>query len=310
MNAIIYGANGQDGFYLAELLAEEGISVTCVSRSPVTGMVKAAQKIASDVTDQAFVAQLIHDQQPDFIFNFAANSVCTHQSTMEHYRTIAGGTLNILEAVNLYSRQTRVFLSGSALQFVNEGRSIREDDQIAAESGYAAARNYSLFLARYYRKLGLKVYFGFFFHHESPHGKAWRLSRRVATAAREAKVTGKCEFDWGPIEYPREWNFAGDLMEAVWTLVNQPSVFEACLGCGRTHLVSEFANACFEALGLDLRDFIEMPERHSFPPKLSANPGVIRALGWQPTTEFGDLARLMVGATDVIPELSTTETPS
>ena len=33
MNAIIFGASGQDGFYLTQLLEQQGVSVIGVSRS-------------------------------------------------------------------------------------------------------------------------------------------------------------------------------------------------------------------------------------------------------------------------------------
>ena len=103
MKAIIFGINGQDGFYLGELLASQNVEVTGVSRS--------ANKIfvQGNVKDIDFVTALITKLQPDFVFHLAANSTTKHEALFENHETISTGTLNILEAVYKFSSIPKFF---------------------------------------------------------------------------------------------------------------------------------------------------------------------------------------------------------
>ena len=103
MNAIIFGANGQDGYYLNELLQQQGIAVTGVSRS--------GPWLNGSVSDYAFVKALIKQQQPHYIFHLAANSTAAHEVWEENHHTISDGTLYLLESVKEHSPHTKVFLS-------------------------------------------------------------------------------------------------------------------------------------------------------------------------------------------------------
>src|SRR5664279_283048 len=119
MTAIIFGAGGQDGFYLTELLNQKGFTVIGISRKEYS---------VCDITDYSSVSNLIKNKQPDFIFHLAANSTTRHDALFENHAIIAAGTLNILESVKNFSMHTKVFISGSGLQFKNEGNPIKETD--------------------------------------------------------------------------------------------------------------------------------------------------------------------------------------
>jgi GDPmannose 4,6-dehydratase len=291
MEVLIFGANGQDGWYLARLCEGRGHSVAAVSRqnAPITG----------NVADAAFVTELIRARQPGMIFHLAANSTTRHDAAAENHATIGTGTLNILEAVYRHSKESRVFLAGSALQFVNHGRPIAEDDPWDSGSPYAAVRNYSNLLARYYRRLGLRVYFGYLFHHESPRRKPGHVSKTIADAARRAAGGERFKLEMGDLSVEKEWTFAGDTVEAMLTLTSQDAVFEANLGSGVAHNIARWAELCFSAVNLDWRDYIV--QKTGFTPeypRLVSNPARIRALGWEPATTLEQLARMMVAGAE------------
>jgi GDPmannose 4,6-dehydratase len=92
MKAIIFGINGQDGYYLNKILIKAGIKVLGVSRTN-------PDYIIGDVSNYQQVEKLIKDYQPDYIFHLAANSTTRHDTLFENYETISTGTLNILETV-------------------------------------------------------------------------------------------------------------------------------------------------------------------------------------------------------------------
>ena len=68
MNVIIFGANGQDGYYLSKFLEKKGINVTGVSRS--------GDFLKTDITSFEEVSELIKDKSPDFIFHGLAGECC------------------------------------------------------------------------------------------------------------------------------------------------------------------------------------------------------------------------------------------
>jgi len=105
MKALIFGVNGQDGYYLSRLLQENSFEVIGVSRkkAPIIG----------DVSDFETTSHLIKKNVPQYIFHLAANSTTSHNSLFENHETISTGTLNILESVREFSPHSKVFISGN-----------------------------------------------------------------------------------------------------------------------------------------------------------------------------------------------------
>ena len=111
--------------------------------------------------------ELIRHHQPAIIFHIAAASTTNYDVIYENNATIGTGTINILESAKRWSPGSKVFITGSGLQFVNRGKPISEMDPFCHGSAYVAAINYSVYLARYFRSIGIQVYVGYLFHHES-----------------------------------------------------------------------------------------------------------------------------------------------
>src|SRR5690349_264851 len=226
MKAIIFGVNGQDGYYLSQLLLGRGIDVIGVSRSQ-------GASIIGNVADGKFVRDLVQNGKPDYIFHLAANSTVRHDVLFENHETISTGTLNILESVYRYSPSTRVFISGSALQFVNNGHPITETDPFEALNPYSVSRIQSVYAARYFRTLGLRTFVGYFFHHDSPRRPERHINMKIAQAAIRIGKGSEETIELGNIDVVKEYNYAGDLMTAIWTLVNQEVTHEAVIGSGK-----------------------------------------------------------------------------
>lgn len=286
--AIIFGFNGQDGQYLGALLEENQIKVIGISRqhAPLIG----------NVADKVFVDQLINKHRPDYIFHLAANSTTAHQALFENHEAISTGTINILESVRLHCPGCRVFLSGSAMQFRNEGSPIDETGSFEASSPYSVSRIQSVYAGRYFRKaFGLKVYVGYFFNHDSPLRTEKHVNQKIVRAVQRIQKGSKEKLQLGNIDVQKEFNFAGDVVMAVWTLVNQDAVFEAVIGSGTAYSIKDWLIVCFEKIGKDWKDFVEL--KQDFIPEytiLVSQPKLIKSLGWQPRCSFEQLADLMM----------------
>lgn len=286
-NALIFGANGQDGNYLSQLLQEQGIEVAGVSRG--------GNWLHTDISDFSAVSAIVRQNRPAYIFHLAANSTTRHEAMFENHETICTGTLNILEAVKQFSPDSKVFLSGSGLQFRNTGKPIKETDAFEATSAYAVSRIQSVYAARYYRSMGIKTYVGYFFNHESPLRPERHMSKKIACLARRVAAGSDERIEIGDISVRKEWAFAGDIVKGVWTLVQQDSVFEAAIGSGLAYSIEEWLAECFGVIGMDWRPHVSIPGHFKAEYEvLVSDPSTLFSLGWQPSVSFSSLAKMMV----------------
>ena len=287
MKALIFGANGQDGYYLHELCKIKGIDPVGVARS--------GNGLLGNVADYGQVEQLIKQYLPVYVFHLAANSTTRHDALFENHETISTGTLNILEAVKKHSPTSKVFITGSGLQFKNIGNPISEHDEFEANSAYSVARIHSVYAARYYRSIGIRAYVGYLFHHESPHRKASHVSKMIALAAQRIAAGSDEVLEIGDIAVRKEWTYARDVMQGVMTLLNQDEVFEATVGSGLAYSIEDWLEQCFTLTGRDWHDHVRLrPGYVSEYKQLVSNPETINTLGWHPATTFADLASKMM----------------
>ncbi len=287
MKAVIFGANGQDGYYLIKLLTSLNVEVIGVSRS---GDFLRTQILSSDE-----ISQLIKLHKPDFVFHLAANSTTNHRALFENHGAIATGTLYILEAVKEFSPQTKVFISGSGLQFVNNGNPIKETDPFAANDAYSVSRIQSVYAARYFRSLGLKVYVGYFFNHDSPLRTERHVTKMISETVKRIAAGSNEKLEIGDMSVIKEWSYAGDIVKGIWLLVNQELLFEANISSGEGYSIKEWIEECFKLVDLNLRDnIIERNDFISSYKKLISDNSLIKTLGYKPEVSFHDLAKMMM----------------
>jgi GDPmannose 4,6-dehydratase len=286
MKALIFGSNGQDGFYLTHLCNQQEVECIPISRSSIS--------YKGDVSDYREVEQFVQKYQPSYIFHLAANSTTHHSALFENHQTISTGTLNILEAVYKHSPTTKVFITGSGLQFKNEGLPITEENIFEATSPYVIARIQSVYAARYYRSLGLKVYVGYLFHHESPLRKPNHISQMIIQAVKNIDLGQQNNLELGDISVEKEWTFAGDVTKAIFTLVQQDNLYEAVIGSGITYSIQNWLEECFNLIGKNWQDYVILKEGFTSEYKcLVSNPQKIKSLGWKPVISLSDLAQIM-----------------
>ncbi len=288
ITALIFGSNGQDGFYLNKLLSNNGIQVYNISRNN--------SDIIGDVSDFNFVKKIINEVKPNFIFHFAATSKTSHDFIFENHTSISLGTINILESVKLYSNNSKVFISGSALQFKNKGKPIDEFTEFDTSSAYATARIHSVYTARYYRdKFSLKIYVGYFFNHDSPLRSLNHVNQKIVNACVSISKGDVKKLILGDINVKKEFSFAGDIVEAVWLFVNQNEIFETVIGSGIAYSINDWVDLCFNRFNLNWKDFVEIDNNFiNNNLTLVSNPKTIKNIGWVQKTNINELATIMI----------------
>lgn len=287
MKAIIFGANGQDGYYLNQLLVQHGFTVKGVSKN--------GDFLKTDITSYQEVSSLVNEFQPDYIFHLAANSTTRHDALFENHETISTGTLNILEAVKNYSPATKVFISGSGLQFVNQNKPIKETDAFEARDPYSVSRIHSVYAARYYRRLGIKTYVGYFFNHDSPRRTERHMAKKIAEVVKRVAKGSTEKLEIGDSSVIKEWTYAGDVVKGIFTLVQQDTVLEANIGSGKGYSIEDWIKICFSKIDKNWQDYIIL--ENDFIPEyqqLVSDSSLIFSLGWKPEVSFEQLADLML----------------
>jgi GDPmannose 4,6-dehydratase len=287
MKALIFGAGGQDGYYLSQACKKRGMEVI--------GLSDVGPWPHGDVASPETVEELIRIHTPRMIFHLAAISTTKHDAIYQNHAAIGTGTINILESVRRWSPDSRVFIVGSGVQFVNKGMPISETDPFDHSSCYAAVRNYSVYMSRYFRSIGVKSYVGYLFHHESPLRGIEHVSQKIVRAAQRIAEGSREVLELGDISVRKEWTYAGDVVEGMLTLLGQDKIFEATIGSGQAYSIEDWLNECFTLIGKNWRDFVSLRQNYKAEyPLLVSNPATINSLGWHAVTTISELAKMML----------------
>src|SRR6187455_888895 len=265
--ALITGITGQDGSYLAELLLAKGYRVVgVVRRSSTTAYERVAhiidqvEFVSADLLDQHSLVDAVRECQPDEIYNLAAQSFVGTSWTQPVLtgEFTALGVTRMLEAAKKAAPDARFYQASSSEMF---GKVVetpqRETTPFYPRSPYGVAKVYGHWITVNYREsFGMYAVSGILFNHESPRRGLEFVSRKITDGAARIKLGLQSELRLGNLESRRDWGFAGDYVEAVWLMLQQPTPDDYVVATGETHTVRELAEIAFQAVDLDYRDFV------------------------------------------------------
>jgi len=309
--ALITGITGQDGSYLAELLLTKGYRVIgIVRRSSTTPyeriahLVDRVELISADLLDQHSLVEAIAACAPDEIYNLAAQSFVQTSWTQPVLtgEFTALGVTRMLEAMRRVAPKARFYQASSSEQF---GKVLetpqRETTPFYPRSPYGVAKVYGHWITVNYREsYGLYAVSGILFNHESPRRGLEFVTRKVTDAVARISLGMQRELRLGTLEARRDWGFAGDYVDAMWRMLQQPTPGDYVIGTGATHSVRELCEVAFARVGLEWRQYVVQDERFMRPAEvdvLVADAGKARSqLGWEPRVDFRQLVEMMVDA--------------
>jgi len=309
--ALITGITGQDGSYLAEhLLAKDYRVIGTVRRSSTTPyeriahLVDRVELVSADLLDQTSLTDVVGEFVPDEIYNLAAQSFVQTSWTQPVLtgEFTALGVTRMLEAVKKAAPKARFYQASSSEMF---GKVVEtpqtEDTPFYPRSPYGVAKVYGHWITVNYREsFGMYAVSGILFNHESPRRGLEFVSRKVTDGVARIKLGLQSELRLGNLDARRDWGFAGDYVEAVWLMLQQPTPDDYVVGMGVTRSVRELCELAFQAVGLDYREHVVQDERYFRPAEvdlLVADPSKAqRVLGWSPRVTFEQLVGMMVEA--------------
>jgi GDPmannose 4,6-dehydratase len=309
--ALITGVTGQDGSYLAELLLAKGYEVVGVVRRTshhsyerIEHLLERIEVVAADLLDQHSLTVVLQDTRPDEVYNLAAQSYVPTSWTQPVLtgEFTALGVTRILEAVRLVHPTAKFYQASSSEMFgrVTETPQ-RETTPFYPRSPYGVAKVYGHWITVNYREsYDLFAVSGILFNHESPRRGIEFVTRKVTDAVARIKLGLARELRLGNLDARRDWGFAGDYVDAMWRMLQQPEPRDYVIGTGQTHSVRQLVEAAFGHVGLDWRKHVTTDPKYMRPAEvdlLQADPSKARKeLGWSPKVGFGELVAMMVDA--------------
>ena len=212
------------------------------------------------------------------------------------------GVTRLLEAVRLAHPAARFYQASSSEMFGKAQETPqRENTPFYPRSPYGVAKVYGHWITVNYREsYGLYAVSGILFNHESPRRGLEFVTRKVSHGVARI-VKGKSrDLELGNLDARRDWGFAGDYVDAMWRMLQQPKPADYVVGTGQTHSVRELCEVAFAHAGLDWKQHVKVDQRFVRPAEvdlLQADPSKARRdLGWTPRTSFVELVRMMVDA--------------
>ena len=308
--ALIFGASGQDGAYLAQFLIGKGYRVVGSSRSAspanlkILGIEDQIELIPVEVADSQGVTQAIRHVAPQEIYNLAGQSSVglSFEHPLETMASTSTGALHILEAIRKSDSAIRLFTAGSAECFGDtNGMPADEETAFRPTSPYAVGKAASFWQTAVYRQAhGLFACTGILFNHESPLRPERFVTQKIVRAACAIAAGSRDRLQLGNIDIARDWGWAPEYVEAMWLMLQQPTPQDFVLATGETRSLAEFVGAVFAAVGLDWQAHVECDPALLRPTDVRAsvaNPARAKALlGWEARIRLADVARLMVEA--------------
>jgi GDPmannose 4,6-dehydratase len=311
--ALVTGITGQDGRYLAELLASKGYQVFGLIRgqnNPKADLVlretPQLELVDGDLRDLSSLIAVLERVQPDEVYNLGAMSFVHLSFTQPELTSeITGlGVLRMLEAVRIVggvdANPIRFYQASSSEMF---GK-VRETPQTELtafhpRSPYGVAKVFGHHMTVNYREAyGIHASSGILFNHESEKRGLEFVTRKITNSLARITLGLQDSITLGNLDSARDWGFAGDYVQAMWLMLQQEAPDDYVIATGETHTIREFLDEAFACAGIDdWSGYVKQDPRFERPAEVDLLMGDAskagEKLGWEPKVDFQGLVRRM-----------------
>ncbi|OGQ23314.1 MAG: hypothetical protein A3I05_05090 [Deltaproteobacteria bacterium RIFCSPLOWO2_02_FULL_44_10] len=318
--ALITGVFGQDGSYVAELLAKKGYEVHGIARLPLS---KNAQRICAFLQKNGIdiithecllekytdVLALISALRPHECYHLAATHYSSQATEAERltiarelYQNNIISASNLLHAIHVSSPETKVVFAGSSLMFDATNESPQDETTpFSTASIYGLSKVAAAELARFYRaQHGMHVTNAILYNHESPRRSFDFVTQKIAWNVAQIKMGTSTTMTLGNLHSAKDWGYAQDYANGMYLAAQQEKSDDYIFATGELHSVEEFLSYAFRAIGVEQwRDYVTidatLATKLDTPLRGNAQKAY-QQLNWKHTLTFSELAEKMVNA--------------
>lgn len=309
--ALITGAAGQDGSYLAEMLIDKGYTVFGVVESDPT---KPRQNLAAvqdridlcaiDLTDREAVDALVERARPDEVYNLAAPSFvpASWDDPTATLDFMSGSTVRLLDAIVRLTPHTRYFQASSSEIFRGTDESPQNEwTTPRPTSPYGVGKLAGHGLVNSFRvRHGAFACSGILYNHESPRRPLEFVPRKIVNGAVRIARGELDKLVLGDQSARRDWGYAPDYVQGMWQMLQADAPGDYVVATGKLHSVADLVEAAFGAVNLDPGDYVVSDPRFmrsGDEALLVGDPThAAEAIGWRAKTSFEEMIRAMVDA--------------
>jgi GDPmannose 4,6-dehydratase len=309
--ALITGITGQDGSYLAEFLLEQGYRVVGMVRrsstenfSRIHHLTDRIEIVQGDLLDQFSLISLLQTYRPAEVYNLAAQSFVPTSWTQPVLtgEFTALGVTRMLEAVRLVDPTIKFYQASSSEMFGKACETPQNElTSFYPRSPYGVAKVYGHWITVNYREsYDLFACSGILFNHESPRRGLEFVTRKVSYNVARIHLGLADTLPLGNLDARRDWGYAAEYVQAMWLMLQQDQPDDFVVATGKTHSVRELVEIAFDHVGRNWEEHVVIDPALVRPAEVDLLLGdagkARRVLGWEPTTSFAHLVRLMVDA--------------
>lgn len=313
--ALITGATGQDGAYLAKFLLDKKYEVYGTYRRLSTpnfwrldylGIFDRVNLIPADLCDASSIVEALKISEPDEVYHLAAQSFVEASFETPIATSDATGlsVTRILEAIRQNHQDVKFYFAGTSEMFGVTGlsdseRPLTENDVFHPMSPYAASKLYGYWITRTYRE-GYQIFAvnGLLFNHESPLRGLEFITRKTANEVAKISLQLSKELRLGNLNAKRDWGYTPEYVASMWLMLQQEEPDDYVIATGEAHTVKEFVQKAFDVVGLEWQKHVKVEKRFLRPldvPSLTGDYSKAKKkFGWKPKIKFDDLVRIMV----------------
>lgn len=295
--ALITGITGQDGSYLAELLAAEGCEVFGVIRSTdhprvpaLRRLVPSATLVIGDLRDPLGLRSAVDWVRPNEIYNLAA--VTTPGEGWTTGPTPLVGEVTALGAVNLL-RVAAQLVPG--VRFVQASSSAVYDPVRYGLYGVAKKMAHDAVIG-FRERLGLHASNAVLFSHTSPRQSPQFLIRRIVRHVADVKRGRPSDFVMTSRRSRRDWGWAPDYVRALPLLARAAKPHDHDVRTGLMYPVYSVAllaathlNVPVEAVTAGWPD----DDEHRASGEVVSTNSAMCDLPWEPNVNLADVVRTL-----------------
>ncbi|QCT04500.1 NAD-dependent epimerase/dehydratase [Paenibacillus algicola] len=225
MKALITGVSGFVGTHLSKALLDQNYEVYGISRSqPSNNEIKFYH---CDIRDADKLEILLREINPDEIYHMAGPAYVpqSYENPIDVYNIIAGGTLNLYEAVKRLGLASKILYVGSAEVYgADSTHPFNESDLLRPKNPYAGAKACADIISQQYvLTYNLNIIRARPFNHTGPYQSANYVSSDFAKQVAECERSGRREVRVGNIHLQRDFLDVRDVIDAYLLLMRYGS---------------------------------------------------------------------------------------
>jgi len=304
--AIIIGANGQDGYFLANLLEQKEYNIVRIDLNVIQPPLGFKIDEPFNICEPSHIDTLVNSVKPDEIYHLAAfhhSAQDSYDETLDTYKKSVNiheiSLFNILASIIKFSPSTRLFYAASSHVFGDPPSEIQDEyTPINPINLYGITKASGLFLCRKFRKeFGVFASCGILYNHESSRRKDTFVSKKIVNGVLKAKRDRSAVLELGDLDSIVDWGYAPDYVEAMVKILNLSEPDEFIVATGIKHTVKDFVFNAFAIAGLDWQNHVIQKKdiiRRITNPMIGNSTKLRKMTGWAPTITFEEMVKLLV----------------